>query len=161
MWDWLRDRVEQTLAELEEGTNRRALIFPNGAMNVFEENNLRNRVWGPAPTQKGRRMQEYVTATGRRVALIRFTFHSLRDRRANTAIHEWGHTEDQLLQQGSLQDAETVSRSYSGTTDDTHSSVRRLHGFERSWHVTPGQNSIDVGGFGRSAGLRRRTRGFV
>ena len=27
----------------------RALIFPNRAMNVFEEDNLRNRVWGPPP----------------------------------------------------------------------------------------------------------------
>ena len=49
---------------------------------------------------------------------------------ANTAIHEWGYTEEQLLQQGSWQDAETVRRFYSGTTDDTHSSVRRLHGLE-------------------------------
>ena len=128
IWDWLPDRVEQALAEQEHGKNRRALIFPNGAMNVFEENNLRNRVWGPAAEEMGWRMEEYVTATGRKMALSRFTLHSLRDRYANTAIHEWGYTEEQLLQQGSWQDAETVRRFYSGTTDDTHSSVRRLHG---------------------------------
>ena len=130
IWEWLPDRVEQALAEQEHGKNRRALIFPNGAMNVFEENNLRNRVWGPAAAEMGWRMEEYVTATGRRMALSRFTLHSLRDRYANTAIHEWGYTEEQLLQQGSWQDAETVRRFYSGTTDDTHSSVRRLHGLE-------------------------------
>ncbi len=88
-------------------------------MNVFEENNLCNRVWGPAAAEMGWRMEEYVTATGRRMALSRFTLHSLRDRYANTAIHEWGYTEEQLLQQGSWQDAETVRRFYSGTTDDT------------------------------------------
>lgn len=132
IWDWLPNRVEQALAEQQHGKNRRALIFPNGAMNVFEENNLRNRVWGPAAEEMGWRMEEYVTATGRKMALSRFTLHSLRDRYANTAIHEWGYTEEQLLQQGSWQDAETVRRFYSGTTDDTHSSVRRLHGLDSS-----------------------------
>ena len=35
---------------------------------------------------------------------------------------------EQLLAQGSWKDAETVRRYYSGTTDDTHASVRSLHG---------------------------------
>jgi hypothetical protein len=128
IWDWLPDRVEQAVAEQRHGRNRRALLFPNGAMSVFGENNLRNGVWGPAVEEMGWRMEEYVTAAGREMALSLFALHSLRDRYANTAIHEWGYTEEQLLQQGPWQDAETVRRFYSGTTDDTHSSVRRLHG---------------------------------
>ncbi len=75
-------------------------------------------------------MEEYVTATEWRMALSRFTRHALRDRYADTGIHEWGYTEQQLLQQGSWQDAEIVRRFYSGTTDDTHSFVRRLRGLD-------------------------------
>ena len=133
IWDWLPDRVEQALAEQEHGKKRRALIFPNGAMNVFEENNLRNRVWGPAAAEMGWRMEEYVTATGRRMALSRFTLHSLRDRYANTAIHEWGYTEEQLLQQGSWQDAETVRRFYSALrTTPTRRSAGSMAWIERT-----------------------------
>ena len=53
-------------------------------------------------------MEEYVTATEWRMALSRYTRHALRDRYADTGIHEWGYTEQQLLQQGSWQDAEIV-----------------------------------------------------
>lgn len=70
IWDWLPDSVDQALAEQEHGKNRRALIFPNGAMNVFEENNLRYRAGGPAAAEMGWRTEEYVTATGRRVASV-------------------------------------------------------------------------------------------
>ncbi|MDI1288779.1 MAG: hypothetical protein PSX37_02355 [bacterium] len=128
--DWLQDRVDEALGGYAGGGNPNALLFPNAAGNLYDENSLRNRVWGPASDELGWRMEEYVTATGRRMALSRFTLHSLRDRYANTAIHEWGYTEEQLLQQGSWQDAETVRRFYAGTTDDTHSSVRRLHGLD-------------------------------
>ncbi len=45
-------------------------------------------------------MEEYVTALGRRRRLFRFTLYALRDRFANTAIHEWRYPEDVLLQVG-------------------------------------------------------------
>lgn len=60
--------------------------------------------------------------------LLRFTMHSLRDRYANTALHEWKYTEEVLLQQGSWKDPETVRRFYSGITDQTLAQAMVIHG---------------------------------
>ena len=125
---WLKLRCAAALAEQAAGTNRRALLFPTKTGRVWDDSNLREDVWVGAANDLGWRMEEYRTLRGRRRALYRFTLHSLRDRYATTAINEWHYTEEQLLAQGSWKDAETVRRYYSGTTDDTHASVRSLHG---------------------------------
>ena len=74
-------------------------------------------------------MDEYVTALGKKRLLFRFTLHALRDRFANTAIHEWRYPEDVLLQQGSWEDSETVRRFYAGVTDESQSIAMRIHGW--------------------------------
>ena len=73
-------------------------------------------------------MPDYQTAKGRTRAMRRFTLHSLRDFFATMAINEWHYTEESLLWQGAWSDLKVVRASYSGTTDDTHAKVRRLHG---------------------------------
>jgi hypothetical protein len=73
-------------------------------------------------------MEEYVTSLGRR-RLFRFALHALRDRFANTAIHEWKYPEDVLLQQGAREDSETVRRFYAGVTDESQSIAMRIHGW--------------------------------
>jgi hypothetical protein len=60
--------------------------------------------------------------------MFRLTLHSLRDRFATTAVSEWNYAQNQLLEQGSWEDSETVRRFYPGITDDTHDDVRKLHG---------------------------------
>ena len=125
---WLTLRCAAALAEQAAGTNPRALLFPTKTGRVWDDSNLREDVWLGAANDLGWRMEEYRTLRGRSRALYRFTLHSLRDRYATTAINEWLYTEEQLLAQGSWKDAETVRRYYSGTTDDTHLSVRSLHG---------------------------------
>lgn len=125
---WLKKRCKQAMKEQKQGTNDLALIFPSPKGKVWNYSNLNNRVLTPSFDAMGWAMPSYVTAHGRTLTLRRFTLHSLRDRFATTAINEWGYKEEQLLEQGSWTDAETVRRYYSGTTDDTHSSVRSLHG---------------------------------
>lgn len=125
---WLKKRCKQAIKEQKEGTNDLALIFPSPTGMVWNYSNLNNRVLTPSFDAMGWAMPSYETAHGRKLTLRRFTLHSMRDRFATTAINEWGYTEEQLLEQGSWTDAETVRRYYSGTTDDTHSSVRSLHG---------------------------------
>lgn len=125
---WLKMRCQQALVEQRQGTNDLALIFPSPTGKVWNYSNLNNRVLTPSFDAMGWAMPSYETAHGRKLTLRRFTLHSLRDRFATTAINEWGYKEEQLLEQGSWTDAETVRRYYAGTTDDTHSSVRSLHG---------------------------------
>ncbi len=98
-------------------------------MNVFEENNLRNRVWGPAAEKMGRRMEEYVTATGPSHGT-----KSLHPARQVRHLRQHCHPRMGATPRNSSSstvlagDAETVRRFYAGTTDDTHSFVRRFHG---------------------------------
>ena len=129
---WLAHRVPVALAEQARGQNPLALIFPNPSGGLFGEQNLRNRVWAPAAETLGWAMEEYVTALGKKRRLFRFTLHALRDRYANTAIHEWKYPEDVLLQQGSWEDSETVRRFYSGVTDESQSIAMRIHGWSES-----------------------------
>ena len=117
------------LTEQARGQNPLALIFPNPSGGLFGEQNLRNRVWAPAAAELGWAMEEYVTALGKKRRLFRFTLHALRDRYANTAIHEWKYPEDVLLQQGSWEDPETVRRFYAGVTDESQSIAMRIHGW--------------------------------
>ena len=126
---WLAHRVPVALAEQARGQNPLALIFPNPSGGLFGEQNLRNRVWAPAAEELGWAMEEYVTALGKKRRLFRFTLHALRDRYANTAIHEWKYPEDVLLQQGSWEDSETVRRFYAGVTDESQSIAMRIHGW--------------------------------
>jgi integrase len=126
---WLAHRVPVALAEQARGDNPLALIFPNPSGGLFGEQNLRNRVWAPAAEDLGWAMEEYVTALGKKRRLFRFTLHALRDRFANTAIHEWKYPEDVLLQQGSWEDPETVRRFYAGVTDECQSIAMRIHGW--------------------------------
>ena len=126
---WLAHRVPVALAEQALGKNPLALIFPNPSGGLFGEQNLRNRVWAPAAEELGWAMEEYVTALGKKRRLFRFTLHALRDRYANTAIHEWKYPEDVLLQQGSWEDSETVRRFYAGVTDESQSIAMRIHGW--------------------------------
>lgn len=126
---WLADRVPAALDEQTRGVNPLALIFPNPSGGLFGEQNLRNRVWAPAADELGWAMEEYVTSLGRRRRLFRFTLHALRDRFANTAIHEWKYPEDVLLQQGAWEDSETVRRFYAGVTDESQSIAMRIHGW--------------------------------
>jgi hypothetical protein len=116
------------LAEQKNGSNPDALIFPNSNGKVWEASSLRKSVWGPAAEDLGWKMKSYARGDGRNVSMFRFTLHSLRDRFATTAVSEWGYAENQLLEQGSWEDSETVRRFYAGVTDDTHSDVRKLHG---------------------------------
>ena len=123
--DWLPGRIEAALAEQAAGDNPRALIFPNPSGGVYEEQNLRNRVWAPAAEDLGWAMEH--AGSDRR--LMRFTLHSLRDRYANTALHHWHYTEEILLQQGSWKDPETVRRFYPGITDQTLNQAKNIHGW--------------------------------
>ena len=123
--DWLPGRIDAALAEQAAGDNPRALIFPNPSGGVYEEQNLRNRVWAPATEDLGWAMEH----PGSNRRLMRFTLHSLRDRYANTALHHWHYTEEILLQQGSWKDPETVRRFYSGITDQTLSQAKSIHGW--------------------------------
>lgn len=124
----LANRSAEALAEQAAGSNPRALLFPTLRGRVWNDNNLRNRVWAPAADALGWRMAPYETVTGAERSMLRFTLHSLRDRYATTAISDWHYTEEQILLQGSWEDSETVRRYYSGITDQTHNSVRQLHG---------------------------------
>ena len=126
---WLASRVPKALEEQSRGVNQLALIFPNPSGGLFGEQNLRNRVWAPAAEELGWAMDEYVTALGKKRRLFRFTLHALRDRFANTAIHEWRSPEYVLLQQGSWEDSETVRRLYAGVTDESQSIAMRIHGW--------------------------------
>lgn len=125
---FLTKRCADALEEQKNGTNPDALIFPNPDGHVWDASALRKRVWGPAASQLGWKMKSYIRGDGKTVAMLRFTLHSLRDRFATTAVSEWHYAENQLLEQGSWEDSETVRRFYAGITDDTHSDVRKLHG---------------------------------
>lgn len=127
---WLAKRCKDALSEQARGENPKALLFPTQTGQVWDANNLRNDVWGPAADDLGWRMPAYATEFGKERTMMRFTLHSLRDRYATTAINEWKYTEEQLLQQGSWEDSETVRKFYAGVTDDTLRSVRRLHGLK-------------------------------
>lgn len=129
--DFLAKRCVEALEEQMNGTNPDALIFPNRDGEVWDASALRKSVWGPAASELGWKMKSYVRGDGKSIALFRFTLHSLRDRFATTAVSEWGYAENQLLEQGSWEDSETVRRFYAGVTDDTHGDVRKLHGLSR------------------------------
>jgi hypothetical protein len=126
--DFLTERSAQALVEQKGGTNSDALIFPNQYGQVWEASALRKSVWGPAASELGWKMKSYPRGDGKTVSMFRFTLHSLRDRFATTAVSEWNYAENQLLEQGSWEDSETVRRFYAGITDDTHGDVRKLHG---------------------------------
>jgi hypothetical protein len=79
--------------------------------------------------QLGWAMEEYVTSVGRRRRFFRFTLHALRDRFADTAIHEWQYPKGRLLQQGAWEDSEAVRRFYAGVTDKSQSIAMRIHGW--------------------------------
>jgi hypothetical protein len=85
--------------------------------------------WGLIAEEVGWATEEYATALGKKRRLFRFTLHALRDRYANTAIHEWNYPEDVLLQQGSWEDSETVRRFYAGVTGESQSIAMRIHGW--------------------------------
>lgn len=123
--EWLPGRIADALDEQARGRNPKALIFPSLTGGVFGEQNLRNRVWAPAAKDLGWEMEH----PGGGSRLLRFTLHSLRDRYANTALHEWKYTEEVLLQQGSWKDPETVRRFYSGITDQTLAQAMAIHGW--------------------------------
>ena len=138
---WLANRVPKALEEQSRGVNPLALIFPSPSGGLFGEQNLRNRVWAPAAEELGWAMDEYVTALGKKRRLFRFTLHALRDRFANTAIHEWRYPEDVLLQQGSWEDSETVRRFYAGVTDESQSIAMRIHGWTQR-PLTDGRETL-------------------
>ena len=125
---FLMQRCGQALDEQKKGTNPDALIFPNPRGAVWDASALRKRVWGPAADELGWKMKSYLRGDGKIISMFRFTLHSLRDRFATTAVSEWHYAENQLLEQGSWEDSETVRRFYAGVTDDTHGDVRKLHG---------------------------------
>ena len=81
-------------------------------------------------------MKEHLTSLGLRRRLLRFTLHALRDRFANTAIHEWKYPEDVLLQLGAWEDSETVRRFYAGVTDESQSIAMRIHGWGTQGNAT-------------------------
>ena len=126
--DFLTKRCAEAIVEQKNGTNPDALIFPNPVGEVWDASALRKSVWGPAAGELGWKMKPYVRGDGKTIAMFRFTLHSLRDRFATTAVSEWHYAENQLLEQGSWEDSETVRRFYAGITDDTHGDVRKLHG---------------------------------
>jgi hypothetical protein len=126
--DFLAKRSAAALEEQQNGTNPDALIFPNQYGQVWDASALRKSVWGPAASELGWKMKSYLRGDGKTIAMFRFTLHSLRDRFATTAVSEWNYAENQLLEQGSWEDSETVRRFYAGITDDTHGDVRKLHG---------------------------------
>lgn len=130
--EWLATRSVQALVEQRQGRNPFALIFPSPKGKAWNYSNLNNRVVTPSLDALGWKMASYQTAHGRTITPRRFTLHSMRDRFATTAINEWGYTEEQLLEQGSWSDPETVRKYYAGLTDDTHSSVRALHGLQNT-----------------------------
>lgn len=127
--DFLAKRSIDAVAEQKNGSNPDALIFPNNHGGIWDASALRKSVWGPAASDLGWKMKSYSRGDGKSVSMFRFTLHSLRDRFATTAVSEWGYAENQLLEQGSWEDSETVRRFYAGVTDDTHGDVRKLHGF--------------------------------
>lgn len=128
--DELAARARQALEEQARGENPLALYFPTGKGAVWEENNLRNKVWGPAADALGWKMPASTTASGHKRSLRRFTLHSARDRFATTAINEWKYTESMVLEQGAWDDPETVRRHYAGISNATHSEVRAAHGLD-------------------------------
>lgn len=127
---FLSTRCTEALKEQINGDNPNALIFPDPDGNVWADYSLRKMVWAPAAVALGWRMNPYVRGDGKTRAMLRFTLHSLRDRFATTAVNEWRYAENQILAQGSWEDAETVRRFYAGITDDTHGDVRKLHGLQ-------------------------------
>jgi hypothetical protein len=72
-------------------------------------------------------MDKYETAFGNERAMSRFTLHSLRAYFGTMAAEHWLYNENQLLEQGSWADIETLRRFYKGTTDDTYNSVLEIH----------------------------------
>jgi hypothetical protein len=125
--EWLLLRCTQALLEQAAGANPLALLFPNSRGGILGLSNVDSRVCGPAADDLGWRMEEQTTARGRTFALRRFTLHSMRDRYGTTAAYEWGYQENELLEQGSWADIQTVRRFYLGTTDMTFSSVLKKH----------------------------------
>jgi hypothetical protein len=124
---WLTERCAQALQEQAQGINPLALIFPTSKGGLLNLSNIDSRVCGRAADALGWRMQEQTTARGRTFALRRFTLHSMRDRFGTTASFEWGYKENELLEQGSWADIQTVRKFYLGTTDLTFSSVQKKH----------------------------------
>ena len=124
---WLTNRCAQALQEQAAGTNPLALIFPTSKGGILNLSNIDSRVCGRAADDLGWRMEEQTTARGRTFALRRFTLHAMRDRFGTTAAYEWGYQENELLEQGSWADIQTVRKFYLGTTDMTFSSVQKKH----------------------------------
>jgi len=124
---WLTRRCAEALQEQAAGTNPLALIFPNSKGGVLDIGNVGSRICGRAADDLGWRMQEQTTTRGRKFAHRRFTLHAMRDRFGTTAAYEWGYQENELLEQGSWADIQTVRKFYLGTTDLTFSSVQKKH----------------------------------
>jgi len=124
---WLLIRSNDALLEQATGTNPLALIFPNSKGGILNLSNIDSRVCGRTADDLGWRMLEQTTARGRTFALRRFTLHAMRDRYGTTAAYEWGYQENELLEQGSWADIQTVRKFYLGTTDQTFSSVQKKH----------------------------------
>ena len=127
IFTWLDNRCQEALAEQEAGKNPLALLFPNSAGNVLNLCNFNRRRVRVATDTLGWRMDEYRTAHGKSRAMSRFTLHSLRAYFGTMAVDRWGYNENQLLQQGSWADSQTVRRFYQGTTDETFNSILDFH----------------------------------
>lgn len=125
--EWLERRSSEALEEQANGKNSLALLFPNSKGGILALGNFSRRKIRVATDSLGWRMDEYQTAHGNTRAMSRFTLHSLRAYFGTMAADQWGYTENQLLQQGSWADSQTVRRFYQGTTDETFNSVLDLH----------------------------------
>lgn len=124
---WLSIRSAEALQEQASGKNPLALLFPNSTGGVLNLCSFNQRKVRPATATLGWRMDKYETAFGNKRAMSRFTLHSLRAYFGTMAADHWLYNENQLLEQGSWADIETLRRFYKGTTDETFNSVLEIH----------------------------------
>jgi hypothetical protein len=127
VFEWLSTRSAEALLEQASGKNPLALLFPNSTGGVLNLCSFNQRKVRPATATLGWRMDKYETAFGNERAMSRFTLHSLRAYFGTMAAEHWLYNENQLLEQGSWADIETLRRFYKGTTDDTYNSVLEIH----------------------------------
>jgi len=127
VYGWLKVRSQEALIEQKNGTNKLALIFPSEKGKIINLSNFSSRKVRAATSSLGWKMDSYLTANGKKRSLNRFTLHSLRAYFGTMAAESWQYTENQLLQQGSWADSQTVRRFYQGTTDETFKSVLSIH----------------------------------
>jgi hypothetical protein len=124
---WLSVRCAEALQEQASGKNPLALLFPNSTGGILNLCSFNQRKVRPATAALGWRMDKYETAYGNERAMSRFTLHSLRAYFGTMAAEYWLYNENQLLEQGSWADIETLRRFYKGTTDETFNSVLEIH----------------------------------